>query len=243
MNPKYFPAQSTILSPDALLREVNLRYGLKALKCRLWSNGLNDIYIIQEATSKYFLRTSHTIRFSKKDYEEELNVILQLRERNVNTCIPVKQQDDTYIWEINALEGKRYAILFKEVKRDTTISTYNMGKLIAKLHRASDEMDLKISRNPLSFHQLIENPLNVIAQSNQMKTVSLKFIEKASIKMWNDITSNISSTTPYYGYCHGDMHSGNVYFVNNIRKYLTLIAWEKGIEPTICVFICGMKLL
>lgn len=238
MSSKYFPVQSTILLPDALLKEVNWRYGLKALKCRLWSNGLNDVYLVQEADRKYFLRTSHATRFSRKDYEEELNAILQLRARNVNTCIPVRQQDDTYIWEINAPEGKRYAILFEEVKRDTTESTYHIGKLAAELHRASDEFDFKISRNPLSFHQLIENPLKIIAESNLMKTDSLKFLEEASVQMWKDITDTIPETAPYYGYCHGDLHSGNVYCVNNIPQVFDFDCMGEGYRAyDLCVYL------
>ncbi len=104
MDSIFFPIQSSILSPDALLSEINLHYGLKLIQCRLWSSGLNDVYLLRETTRRYFLRTSHAMRFSKKDYEEELNVMLQLRARGINTCIPVKQLDETYIWEINAPE-------------------------------------------------------------------------------------------------------------------------------------------
>lgn len=238
MNEIIFPVQSSILSPDALLREVNLRYGFKALKCRLWSIGLNDVYQIEESTRKYFLRTSHTIRFSRKDYEEELNVILQLRTRNVNTCIPVKQQDDTYIWEINALEGKRYAILFEEVKNDKTSSTYHIGNLAAVLHKTADDINFSISRSPLSFHQLIEDPIKIMKESNQMKIDSLKYLEEASTQMWNDITINIPKITPYYGYCHGDMHSGNVYCVNNIPQVFDFDCMGYGYRAyDLCVYL------
>jgi uncharacterized SAM-dependent methyltransferase len=53
MESNHFPLQSSILSPDALLKEISLRYGLKAVQCRLWSAGLNDVYLLQEANQKY----------------------------------------------------------------------------------------------------------------------------------------------------------------------------------------------
>lgn len=238
MNSNYFPVQSSILSSDALLKEVNSRYGLKALQCRLWSNGLNDVYLVQGSTSIYFLRTSHTLRFSKKDYEEEINVILQLRIRNINTCIPIKQQDDTYIWEINAPEGLRYAVLFEEVKRDKTVSTYNMGKLAAKIHSVSDEYNFVISRLPITFQQLIEQPLISIHEINSLDDASMEFIKDTSSQMWIDITSNIPKIAPYYGFCHGDMHSGNVYFVNNIPQIFDFDCMGAGYRVyELCVYL------
>lgn len=48
--------------------------------------------------------------------------MLLLRARGINTCIPIKQLNETYIWEINAPEGKQYALLFEEVKNDNTVN-------------------------------------------------------------------------------------------------------------------------
>jgi Ser/Thr protein kinase RdoA (MazF antagonist) len=234
----FFPIQSSILSPDALLSEINFRYGLNVLKCRLWSSGLNDVYLIQETTRKYFLRTSHTIRFLKRDYEEELNVILQLRSAGINTCIPVKQLDETYIWEINAPEGKRYAVLFDEIKNDKTVSTYNMGKLAAEIHKASDDVILKISRQPISYEQLISHPLKSIIGTDSMNEKDTQSIVESSTQMWNDLISHIPDTAPYYGYCHGDMHSGNVYFTGGIPQIFDFDCMGIGYRVyDLCVYL------
>lgn len=238
MDNNLFPIQSSILSPESLLSEINLRYGLNILQCRLWSGGLNDVYLLQATTHKYFLRISHTIRFCKHDYEEELNIILQLKAQGVHTCIPIKQMDETYIWEINAPEGKRYAILFHEVKNDKTYSTYNMGKLAAQIHKESDTIKLKLSRPTISYEQLISQPLKSIIETNSMKETDIKFIEETSIHMWNKIISHIPNTAPYYGYCHGDMHSGNVFFFDYIPQIFDFDCMGIGYRVyDLCVYL------
>lgn len=238
MDSKFFPTLSSILSPNALLKEVNLRYGLNALQCRLWSSGLNDVYLLQEAASKYFLRISHAMRFTKKDYEEELNVMLQLRARGINTCIPIKQTDETYIWGINAPEGKRYAVLFDEVKNDKIVTTYNMGKLAAEIHKASDDIMLKISRQPISHEQLITQPIKSIIETNSMNELDTQFIVESSTQMWNYLKSQIPDTAPYYGYCHGDMHSGNVYFYGSMPQIFDFDCMGIGYRAyDLCVYL------
>lgn len=238
MAANYFPVQSSILSSKALLSEVNARYGIKALQCRLWSIGLNDIYLILEEDCKYFLRVSHKVRFLKKDYEEELKVILQLKANGINTCIPVRQRDDTYIWEITAPEGIRVAILFKEVKNDSTVSTYNMGKLAASIHKVSDKLNFQISRQSISLQQLIKKPLKSISETNALKEVDMKFLEDSSKQMWNDLTSIIPKEVPYYGFCHGDIHSGNVYFKNSVPQIFDFDCMGEGYRIyDLCVYL------
>ncbi len=238
MTANYFPVQSSILSSNALLSEVNERYGIKALQCRLWSSGLNDVYLILEEACKYYLRVSHKIRFSKKDYEEELKVILQLKANAINTCIPVRQQDNTYMWEITAPEGIRVAILFEEVKNDNTVSTYNMGKLAASIHTISDIMNFQISRQPISLQQLIIQPLKSINETNAFNDADMKFLEESSKQMWNDLTGIIPKEAPYYGFCHGDIHSGNVYFENSVPQIFDFDCMGDGYRVyDLCVYL------
>ncbi|MBE5960527.1 MAG: hypothetical protein E7256_03940 [Lachnospiraceae bacterium] len=212
MKTEYFDVLSTILSPKSLLEQVNSRYRLQGLECKLWSMGLNDVYQIQTSEEQYYLRVSHANRFSRKDYEEEITIILELQKRNINVCKPVKQKDDTYLWEITALEGKRYAVLFEKVKQDASRNLYEMGKIVAKIHEASDAACLKVSREPIEYNQLIQHPLQAVCESRQLEIEWIEDIKSKSIEMWKCITETIPKETPYYGYCHGDVHSGNLYF-------------------------------
>lgn len=238
MSVNYFPVQTSILSSKALLGEVNVRYGIKALQCRLWSIGLNDVYLILEEDCKYFLRVSHKNRFSKKDYEEELKVLLQLKANGINTCIPVRQQNNTYIWEITAPEGIRVAILFEEVKNDNTVSAYNMGKLAASIHSVSDKLNFQISRQAISLQQLIIQPLKSISNTNVLKETDMKFLEESSKQMWNDLTGIIPKEAPYYGFCHGDIHSGNVYFENRVPQIFDFDCMGEGYRVyDLCVYL------
>ena len=212
MKEEYFAALSTILSPNAVLKEVNSRYGLAAFECRLWSMGLNDVYQIETSVKVYYLRISHANRFTREDYEEEIAVIIELQNESINTCNPLKQVDGTYLWEITALEGKRYAVLFDEVKQDSTMNLYYMGMLVANIHEVSDKKCFNVSRESFEYNQFIAHPLQVLCESKQLEVELIDEIESKAVKMWNCITNTIPKESPYYGYCHGDIHRGNLYF-------------------------------
>lgn len=232
------PVQSSIFTPEALVWEVNKRYGLKTESCRLWSMGLNDIYVLQHNEEKYFLRISHTGRFSKQDYEEEMDMIVWLRERGINTCIPIKDMEGAYIWEVHAQEGRRCAVLFEEVKQDGAFSSYNMGQMAARLHEAADGKAPKINRQPILKEHLIEQPLRTISCAGGMKRTDLEFLKDAANEMWKDITGRIPREKPAYGFLHGDMHRGNIYFSGEVPQIFDFDCMGYGYRAyDLCVYL------
>jgi Ser/Thr protein kinase RdoA (MazF antagonist) len=163
MNMVYFPVQSSMLDPKALLITLNSRYNIRFETCRLWSGGVNDVYILLTEIGILYLRVSHAKRFSRNDYAEELYIINTLYKNGVPACTPIVDKNNDYIWEINAPEGMRYAVLFNEAKcvvsGERLNQLYNFGVMSAKLHAVSDVQNFIVSREPITFHQLAEHPL------------------------------------------------------------------------------------
>lgn len=212
MKQKIFPVQASILNPQALQTLVSEKYGWRVTNCRVWSLGLNDVYQIQ-AEQTYYLRISHVNRgFSRRDYEEELQAIEALRQNGVRTCIPLKTADQELLWEVNAPEGVRYAVVFEEVKNDSPVNFYETGKLAAQIHQNSDKLQLPASRMPLAYEQLIEIPLRRIHETPEILPDETAYYKKTSDEMWKSITDSLPLKSPYYGLCHGDLHYGNIYF-------------------------------
>lgn len=212
MELSYFPVQASIILPEALMEEVQKRYGIGILKCRLWSTGLNDIYLMESKELRYYLRISHAIRYKEKDYEEELDVIQQLRNEQITTCVPVLQRDQQILWSIEAPEGRRYAILWEEVKQDDSRDLCEMGKLVARIHQVSDQKKFTVTREPIMYDQLIQHPLQTIRDTEMVDPKKLESIEEAANDLWQRVLEQIPQEAPYYGFCHGDVHSGNLYF-------------------------------
>ena len=212
-----FPVRYSQLDPGALKAELIQRYGFdEHLSCRLFDFGLNDIYIVKLDAIIYYLRISLTGVHERHDYEEEISCIITLSRNNIPVAAPVKCKDGQYIWEINAPEGKRFAVLFEEAKqlpKDNHVQkSFLLGQSLARLHTVADVNDFKVSRDPIDINQLARKPLQLIDPYLKHRKEDYDFIQNATENLCNYIEKNLSREKPYYGYCHGDIHSGNVFF-------------------------------
>jgi Ser/Thr protein kinase RdoA (MazF antagonist) len=228
MNNTYFPVRYSQLSPDALKVELLKRYNLSEnISCRLFDSGLNDIYIIKTSEETFYLRITQAGKYDKIDYEEEVFIINTLCENSISAAAPVRCLDDSFVWEINAVEGIRFAVLFKEAinkpSEDNVKKMYNLGRMLAKIHVISDEKRFKVSRAPIDLMQLAYNPLEKIKPYLAHRKADYEFLKEATNKL-SKFVEQIGYDKPYYGYCHGDIHSGNVFF--------------NGDEPVVFDFDC-----
>jgi len=242
MNTALFPVQSSLLDPKVLLTALNDRYDIKIKTCRLWSNSVNDVYTLCTEIGTLYLRISQAKRYSRIDFEEELHIIITLHKNGVSACTPIAARNNEYIWEINAPEGTRYAVLFNEAKYtfsgERQIQLYNLGVMLATLHTVADEQQFKVSREPLLFYQLAAHPLEMLKEPLINRQEDYVFLQTSSETLWKFIKERLKEETPYYGYCHGDMHSGNVIFDGERPQIFDFDCMGYGYRAyDICIFI------
>lgn len=229
MSDIYFPVRYSLLNPDVLRDELIKRYDLEEpLSCNVFDSGLNDIYIVKSGKENYYLRISLTAVHERCDYEEELFIINTLSQNGIRVATPVCCRDSNYVWDINAPEGRRYAVLFTEAKKlpsdDNVKKTYNLGRMLAQIHSIADEKNFTVSRAPIDLLQLAKRPLEMIYPHLSHRLSDYEFLTNATEKLCRYVEDNLSTEEPYYGYCHGDIHSGNVFF--------------EGDAPTVFDFDC-----
>ncbi|MDF2538444.1 MAG: aminoglycoside phosphotransferase [Herbinix sp.] len=220
MSDIYFPVRYSQLKPEALKNELIKRYELEEpLSCRYFDDGLNAIYKVNAGEKVYYLRISLTGVHEKCDYEEEIFIINTLYKNSLRVAAPVIDKDGSYVWEIPAPEGKRYVVLFEEAKNvpseDHIKKSYNLGQMLAKLHTISDEHNFKVSRTPIDLIQLAEKPLKLIHPYLVHRPDDYEYLRSSAEKLCGHISNNLNRNKPVYGYCHGDIHSGNVFFEGN----------------------------
>ena len=223
MNDNYFPVRYSQLKPSALKDELLKRYELEeSINCQVYDSGMNDIYIVKAGIKNYYLRISLTGMHEQCDYEEELYIINTLHEHGIQVATPVCCKDGSYIWKINAPEGRRYAVLFNEAKqapsKDNIKKAYNLGCMVAKMHTIADEKDFQVSRSPIDLKQLAKKPLELIQPYLIHRREDYEFLCGATEKLCLCIKEKFNFDKPYYGYCHGDIHSGNVFFEDDKPK-------------------------
>lgn len=223
-----FQVRYSQLSPKAIEKEVQKRYRLENSKCEFFTSGMNDLYRIRTADETYFLRIGLANLHQKKEYEEEIAILLDLKQAGVSVVSPIGSITGEYLWEIVAPEGLRYGILFKEIKSNPAKNKQAMltclGKNIAKIHQRADEKQYVCSRNPIDLYALIEEPLPLLKPYLENRQEDYQFLLESSAKLKEKIQGTLEKREPFYGFCHGDLHSRNIYF--------------EGIEPTLFDFDC-----
>lgn len=230
------------LDPNALKKELAKRYKLEEpLSCRFFDSGMNDIYVVKAGKQCYYLRISQANVHSHRDYEEEVFIINTLCKNGVNAVAPICCSDGSFVWEINAPEGKRYAVLFTEAKQipseNKIKKAYNLGRMAANMHTIADKENFKVSRCPIDLIQLAKKPLKMIKPHLEHRPLDYEFLSSAAEKLYSYVEKNFSYEKPYYGYCHGDIHSGNVFFQGDKPEIFDFDCMGYGWRAyDICVF-------
>lgn len=210
---------------DFLVDQYNLK---EPVTCRFYDYGMNDIYIINAEDDVFYLRISLAGVHSERDYEQEIEVINTLYENGISVAAPVRCNDGGFLKRLNAPEGTRYAVLFQEAKNhpsdDTVSSTFQLGTMIAKMHTIADQKNFSITREPLDLDNLTEKPLKKLEVFLKNHQEDIEYLKNAARKLSDYIKVNFEYEKPYYGFCHGDIHKGNVFF--------------EGEKPTIFDFDC-----
>ncbi|WP_029503555.1 phosphotransferase enzyme family protein [Lachnoclostridium phytofermentans] len=211
-----FEVRYSQLSPDAIKNELLKRYEInECIQCEFYDSGMNDIYRIKTKNECYYLRISQTGMHNKRDYEEEISILQDLSYAGIPVVHPIKAKDDSFLWEINAPEGIRYGVLFSEAKnkpsKDKITCIKNLGRNIAKMHQRADEQHYICSRQPIDLKELIQKPLERIQPYLKNREEDYEFLCKSSEILGKRIEDKLPPIEPYYGFCHGDLHIGNIF--------------------------------
>ena len=221
MGKDYFQVRYSQVNEDILLNELKIRYKpINPTCCKLYKNGMNDIYIVRTADQQiYFLRISLANMHDQRDYEEEISIIISLSENGINVATPVCCEDGGFVWSVNAPEGTRYAMLFLEAGKnpsnDKVKMGRNLGQMVARMHTIADEKKYIVSRNPIDFAQLIKGPLNLIQPYLEHRQSDYEFLNNTANELSKSINDRQMTQAPFYGFCHDDIHAKNVCFKDN----------------------------
>lgn len=217
MSDNIFPIRYSQLNANALKDELTKRYELNNLgSCRFFDFGMNDIYVVKAGKETFYLRVSMAKMHRQCDYEEEVSIINLLHENGVRVVSPICCKDGKFVWEVMAPEGKRYVVLFREVmnepSKDEILKAYNLGLMLAKMHTIADKYDFIVSRAPIDLTQLSKRPLELLRPHLAHRPIDYEFLCGAAETLERYVKANMSCEKPYFGFCHGDIHTGNVYF-------------------------------
>ena len=202
---KTFPATDSTLSATHVGQFIQQQYGLSAqTHCRIFRTGINHTYMVVDQSQRFVFRIySHNWR-TEQEIREELRLINLLKEAGVSVSYPVMDLDQRFIHKLPAPEGLRYAVLFsyapgKKVRNFSEGTSYDLGILMAKMHRTAKDVQLR---------RIDYNASSLIADSYQL---ALRHFPEANEEMQFVMKAGRHVTGVFSGANTGELRKGAVH--------------------------------
>jgi len=209
-----FPTINSTLSPNELGKLIQQKYGLSDnTKCSIIRLAMNHLYLVQDDEGKYVFRVyTHNWR-TKLEIEEELRLLLHLKEADRQIAYPIADKSDEYLQEIEAPEGKRFGVLFSFAKGIKTAkfsaeTSFFIGQALAKVHQSTDRFEL--NRMTYDTQNLLINPVLKTKEYYNKNVTEIEFLEKLSSFLAYKAKS-IDKRKMRYGSVHLDVWFDNLH--------------------------------
>ena len=202
-----FPVTSSILSVEALLRQVASDYAIDdLLYCRLIRRGLSDTYLVQSVAKPYILRVYRPTWRPLSEILYEMDMLTYLHQNGASVSTPIERKDGSFVYGLYAPEGLRYMVLFTYAKGEEPVLTeeqgYQMAYATAVIHQASEGFTSSSTRFSLDVNYLIHKPLQLAKPYLEHRADDLAFL----FKLADALSERIMDLAPEldWGICHGD---------------------------------------
>ncbi|WP_407534708.1 phosphotransferase [Elizabethkingia miricola] len=222
-----FPAINSTLSPNELGKLIQQKYGLSdKTECSIFRIAMNHLYIVYDGENKYVFRVyTHNWR-TKLEIEEELRLLLHLKEADGQVAFPLADKSNQYIQEIEAPEGKRFGVLFSYAKGTKTAifspqTSFFIGQALAKVHQSTENFEL--ARISYNTQNLLQNPILRIKKFFNKNNSEVIFLEKLSAFLVLK-SQDIDTPKMRYGSVHLDVWFDNLHIDN--EKEITFFDFD-----------------
>ena len=213
MTEKFSTINST-LSPNELGKLIQQKYGLSdKTECSIFRLAMNHLYIVHDDKNKYAFRVYTCNWRTKLEIEEELRLLLYLKETDRQVAFSIADKSKNYIQEIGAPEGKRFGVLFSYAKGTKTAkfshqTRFLIGQALAKVHQSTENFELK--RMSYNTQNLLKNPVLRTKKFFNKNISEIEFLEKLSAFLTLKI-ENIDKQKVRYGSVHLDVWFDNLH--------------------------------
>ncbi len=209
-----FPTINSTLSPNELGKLIQQKYGLSdKTQCSIFRLAMNHLYLVHDDEKKYVFRVYTCNWRTKLEIEEELRLLLHLKETNRQVAYPIADKSYEYIQEIEAPEGKRFGVLFSYAKGVKTAkflpqTSFLIGQALAKVHQSTQNFDL--TRISYNSQNLLANSVLRTKKIFNKTSNEIEFLEKLSTFLTLKI-DNIDENKMRHGSVHLDVWFDNLH--------------------------------
>lgn len=208
-----FPIIASTVSPTELGQFICEKYQLnEGSDCTLFRTGVNHTYFMFNSNKKYIVRVyCHNWR-TKAEIQEELELLLLLKNHNLSVSFPIADKEGNLIQEINAPEGLRYVVLFtyaegEKMRFMKNETCFEIGSMMAKMHNIT--ADKKLERINYNSHVLLKKAYDYINLFFSEDLSEMKYIQQISSKI-SEKFENCSLSENQKGIVHLDIWYDNL---------------------------------
>ena len=176
---------------------------------KYFRSSANFLFFFQREGKDYFLRFNSSEERTRKNIEDEINIIKNLNKRANNIVKAIKSKNDNYVESIDTELGTYHAVVFERMKgkqyeiEELDLEQYfNWGKALGQLHKETNNLSEK-QRNK---RDSCEDHIVFIEENLSENEVKAK-AELNKIKNW---IKGIEITENNYGLIHFDFELDNL---------------------------------
>ncbi len=218
-----FPVVHSMLSPEALARQVLPAYGIGDVEdVRLFQAGFNDTYRVRTKRDEaYFLRVYRRGWRTREDARCELDALDHLRRRGIPVAFPLERQDGGFLTSVEAPEGDRFAALFVEApgtplsyEADPVPTARKYGSAVAAMHNALEGFTSAFDRFQIDLEHLIDAPLSRVAPLLANRPDAWAYLKRFGHVVRQAIV-DLPAEELEQGFCHGDLQGYHAHVDDN----------------------------
>ncbi len=202
-----------------LISSIEVKYGLKNVRSDLLPAGVNHTYLVESDQGKYILRGYRSTHRSLLQIQEEVNLLLVLKEHHVSVSYAVPDLSGTFVQAFAASEGTEHFVLFEyapgsSVKCLSHEQLQNLGSEMAKFHNVSSGMKIGGSRWSFDFETTLFRPLEMLKPYFAGNMEDYSWLQESSLRS-ERVLSQFEISDFSKGYCHFDFLPKNFHFEND----------------------------
>lgn len=208
-----FPVLASVLSPDALIRDILPGFGVSSIaECKFYSGGFNHTYRVKTAEgSTYYLRAYRIQWRTLADIQYELDVLNHLKRKDFPAIRLIPYMDGQPFCAVPAPEGTRFLALFTEApgpeisyehEPEKTAAQY--GRAVAQMHNALDDFTSPHARFHLNLTYFTEQPLRYIQPFLSHRPEDWSYLQRFAERLRQRIQA-VPAELLEQGFCHGDL--------------------------------------
>jgi len=211
------PAICSVIAPEFIVQFAIQHYGFSTqTTCRLLKAGINHSYLINNGHDRFVLRVYYRSWRTELEIREELRLLNYLKENGIEVSYPIEDLDSKHIQYIDAVEGKRQAVLFSyaeglSIKVPSEEVCYSLGLLMAKMHLLT--IDMPLQRTCYDAETLAGWALKQAREFFDHGTPQMQYYERATERIFREFgLANHRSLR--YGAVHIDLWYENMKVAN-----------------------------